>query len=153
MGAINIFNLGLVHHLQDRFSVKARAFYQIASALLTIESGESGLVHSSSASILVRAAVLNNLGVWHHDSGEAAAAQDFFRRLANLLTATAARQAQGDVFATENAESNNQMGEVNFLYVLLRVISRNQGPPAPNATASVGNVIPDVPRKDLFGPG
>lgn len=123
-GAVNIFNLGLVHHLQDGASDKARAFYQVASAIMIMESGETGIPPANNYSILLRAAIFNNLGVWNHDNGDEVAARDSFHGLANLLTATATHHMNGNPLASE---PSNPTG-VNVFYVLLCIIASSPDP-------------------------
>lgn len=36
--ALNVFNLGLVHHLENRSCTKARAFYEVVASLLAMEA-------------------------------------------------------------------------------------------------------------------
>eukprot|EP00977_Amphora_coffeiformis_P026086 scaffold24028_cov180-Amphora_coffeaeformis.AAC.4 len=144
IGAINIFNMGLMHHLQDRASDKARAFYQIAFALLTIESGEMGFSPPNAVSILLRSAILNNLGVWNHDNGNPEEAQESFDRLASLLMATAGQNIQGASQQLSQLE-NGQLTEIHYLYVLLRVLSRPS-----NSLRNTSTSIPQVPRSGAF---
>lgn len=56
-----IFNLALVHQLQDRSSWKAKVFYEIANIIMAI-LGETG------TNAQVYQATVNNLGVWMYDN-------------------------------------------------------------------------------------
>ena len=139
IGAINIFNMALMHHLQDRSSDKARAFYQVAFALLSIESGEMGFSPPNSVSMLLRSAILNNLGVWNHNNGNPVAALESFAHLASLLMATAGQNIQGVSQQLSQLEST-QLTEVHYFYVLLRVLSRLS-----NSFSNTLTSIPQVP--------
>ena len=145
-GAANIFNLGLLHHLQDPASDKAKVFYQVALALLTMESGETGIPPSSTYSVLLRSAILNNLGVWYNDNGHVAAAQDSFARLNALLTATATHHMNGNVTPPETIG----IAEVDVFYVVLRIIA-SPGISFPTQEQSQDGSA--APQNEPFAPG
>ena len=69
--AVNIFNLGLVHQLQNRSCTKARAFYEVAASLLATEAWDE---HSA----ILRAAVTNNFAIWGYQNNEMYAASASF---------------------------------------------------------------------------
>lgn len=142
-GAANIFNLGLLHHLQDPASDKAKVFYQVALALLTMESGETGIPPSSAYSVLLRSAILNNLGVWYHDNDHIAVAQDSFSRLNALLTATATHHMNGNVTLSET----NGIAEVDLFYVIIRIIA-SPGISSPTQEPSEGGSA--APQNEPF---
>uniref|UniRef100_A0A7S3L570 KIF-binding protein n=1 Tax=Amphora coffeiformis TaxID=265554 RepID=A0A7S3L570_9STRA len=76
--AVNVFNLGLVHQLQNRSCTKARAFYEVSASLLATEAWDE---HSA----LLRAAVTNNFAVWGYQNNEMYAARASFMELGRML--------------------------------------------------------------------
>jgi len=76
--AVNIFNLGLVHQLQNRSCTKARAFYEVAASLLATEAWDE---HSA----LLRAAVTNNFAVWGYQNNEIHVSRASFVELGRML--------------------------------------------------------------------
>jgi hypothetical protein len=61
--AMILFNLALTHHSQDRTSVKASSIYEIALTLLNALPPAT-----TSESLLLHVAVLNNYGVWCYEN-------------------------------------------------------------------------------------
>ena len=60
-----MFNLALVHHAKDRTSMKAYSIYQLAITLLSALPPPT-----SSQSLLLHVAILNNYGVWCFENHE-----------------------------------------------------------------------------------
>ena len=76
--AINVFNLGLVHQLEDRSCTKARTFYEVAASLLALDSWDE---HSA----LLRAAVTNNFAVWAYQNGQFFVSRAAFMELGRMV--------------------------------------------------------------------
>jgi hypothetical protein len=88
-----VFNLGLVHQMVSRESSAAAVFYEIAVSLLP------HMASTSPDELLLRAALLNNFGVWCFENGDgecmricmeqlAIAMEEFDRELVALDTTT-----------------------------------------------------------------
>ena len=78
--ALNIFNLGLVHHLDDPSCNKARSFYEVAASLLAIDPWDE-------ESSLLRAALTSNFAVWAYENGEMAVSRAALVELGRMVIA------------------------------------------------------------------
>jgi hypothetical protein len=73
-----VFNLGLVHHHQNRNSPRAAAFYEISAALLANEP-------DSMDSVLLKIALLNNFGIWCFENGDSESLRTCMDHLATVV--------------------------------------------------------------------
>ena len=78
--AVNVFNLGLVHQLQDPYSTKARGLYEVSASMLSLNTWDE---HSA----LLRAAVTNNFAVWTYQNGQLGASRAAFLELGRMVVA------------------------------------------------------------------
>lgn len=78
--AVPVFNLGLVHQLEDPSSTKARSFYEVAASLLAMDSWDA---HSA----LLRVAVTNNFAVWTFQNGQLLPCRAAFVELERMVAA------------------------------------------------------------------
>jgi hypothetical protein len=94
MGAIIVFNLGLVYQLQTPSSIKASQFYEIANVLMDVslqefeldgyggdaDDDDDGLIILRSL-LLLQVALTNNFGVWSYENGNMQTARSCLHRL------------------------------------------------------------------------
>jgi hypothetical protein len=93
-GAIIVFNLGLVHHMQSYTCEKAKSFYMLTEAL--VQDGPEQPCETSANCypyycfnprfMMLQLAVTNNLGVWFFQNGNVGGTNERLERLQALYT-------------------------------------------------------------------
>lgn len=91
--AVTVFNLALVHHLQDSSSTKARGLYEVAASMLALEEWDE---HSA----LLRAAVTNNFAIWTCQNGQFGASRAALLELARMVITWPGDTEQADGFTS-----------------------------------------------------
>jgi hypothetical protein len=78
-----MFNLALAHHTTDRTSMKAYSIYQLAITVLSALPPPT-----TSQSLLLYVAILNNYGVWCLENSEFSFMATCFEEMTHLLDET-----------------------------------------------------------------
>lgn len=96
-----IFNLALMHHMNDRASMKAYSLYEIAlSLLLTLP------LPTNSEDLLLHIAVLNNYGVWYFQNNEYSSMLTCFEEIECIID-EATWNCDGDAYLEMHSNSKN----------------------------------------------
>lgn len=75
-----VFNMGLAHHLDRRIAPHSANYYEIAASMLSIDAT------LTPDTLLLRMALLNNLGVWCYENGEGDSMRTYMEELSLILT-------------------------------------------------------------------
>ena len=90
-----IFNVALVHHMNDHSSMKAQGLYQLA-----ITTQSTLPLPMDSDSLLLHVAVLNNYGVWCFHNHEYASMMACFEETEYMIDETATWTSDDDTAVT-----------------------------------------------------
>jgi hypothetical protein len=96
-----VFNMGLVHQMISRTAPKTADFYAIAASILSIPP-------LLSDTLLIRIALLNNLGVWCFENGEGDSMRTCMEQLSMVTSEEEADATAIDASVLAGARSNIQ---------------------------------------------
>jgi hypothetical protein len=96
-----VFNMGLVHQMISRTGQKTADFYAIAASILSIPP-------LLSDTLLIRIALLNNLGVWCFENGEGGSMRTCMEQLSIVTSEEEAEASALDAGVLAGVRSNIQ---------------------------------------------